>query len=218
MSLDALINEMHNTPAGRGNWIKVLQPDYKYDKDGTFSLDHYLTKEDAQAVLVPLRAIVGMKAQIEGCGTYAAPPFTVDEETGLYKFKYKQDAMAHPKNGDPFSIVIDVFDAQMNPWPRNVLIGNDSIVKVCFTMWPWNVTARGGIGVRLRPRAIQVIKHVEYEAENKDYGFKAEEGTDMGKQPFQDDPAPTPGPAGVGAAANPYDQSTGGPVVDDIPF
>ena len=67
MSLEDLINEMHNTPAGRSEWLKVLQPDYKYDKDGTYSLDHFLTKEEAQTVLTPLRAIVGMKAQVEGC-------------------------------------------------------------------------------------------------------------------------------------------------------
>ncbi len=209
--LEDMANAMHNTAQGRVEWAKILQPDYKFDKDGLFTMDFYLDREPAQAVLEVIRPIVAMKAQQEGAKSYAAPPFTLDKDSGVHCFKYRQSAIGRPKNGEPFNISIDVFDARMNPWPRDVLIGNGSIIKVCFTLWPWNVSARGGVGVTLRPKAVQIINHVPYEPEEKTYGFQPQEGTDMGPQPFQKDLAGT-------EALSPYAAHTGGPVTDDIPF
>ena len=110
----------------------------------------------------------------------------------------------------------------MNQWPRDVLIGNGSIVKVCFTLWPWNVAPRGGVGATLRPKAVQIIDHVPYEAEEKTYGFTPQEGTDMGPQPFQNTPAASQDDIPLGdvpaPSTKPYEQHTGGPVVSEVPF
>lgn len=222
--LDDLSNELHNTPSGKAEWAKILQPDFKYDKDGMYSIDHFLESGPAQAILDVLRVVAQKKAALDGATAYAKPSFTKNDETGIYCFKYKQSAIGRPNKGEPFEIKVDVFDAKMNRWPKDVLIGNGSIVKVCFSLYPWNVVARGGVGVTLRLKAVQVIDHIPYEAEEKTYGFEQEEGVDMG------------GANGNGAQAKfgadnvqekpqeesdpefPYESHTGGPVVDDIPF
>lgn len=220
-ALDDLTSVMHNTAPGKVEWAKITKPDYKYDKDGLYTMDLFLTPEYAEAVLMSIRPIVAMKAQHEGCANYAPPPFTIDEKTGLHCFKYRQSAIGRPKNGEPFNITIDLFDARMNQWPRDVLIGNGSIVKVCYTLWPWNVAARGGVGVTLRPKAVQIIKHVHYEAEEKTYGFTPQEGTDMGEQPFQNTPAVSQDDIPLKdapAPSNPYENHTTGPVTPEVPF
>jgi len=180
--LDDLANEQHNTPAGRAEWAKILQPDYKYDKDGLYTIDHYVENGPAQKIIEVIRPIAQMKASQEGATAFAPPPFTSDKETGIYCFRYRQSAIGRPKVGEPFEIKVDVFDAKMNNWPKDVLIGNGSIVKVCFSLYAWNVVARGGIGVTLRLKAVQVIDHVPYEAEERTYGFEEEEGVDIGEQ------------------------------------
>lgn len=222
-ALDDLAEVMHNTAPGKVAWAKILKPDYKYDKDGMYTMDHFLEREHAEVVLGAIRPIVGMKAQHENCAQYAPPPFTIDAETGIHCFKYRQSAIGRPNKGDPFKITINVFDAQMNQWPRDVLIGNGSIVKVCYTLWPWNVAARGGVGVTLRPKAVQIINHVPYEAEERTYGFQPQEGTDMGPQPFQNTPANDSEQADiplgeVPASSAPYENHTTGPVTPEVPF
>jgi len=221
--LDDLSNELHNTPPGKSEWAKILQPDYKYDKDGLYTIDHYVDGAPAQKIIEVIRPVAQMKASLEGATSYAPPPFTVDKETGIHCFKYRQSAIGRPKVGEPFEIKVDVFDAKMNPWPKDVLIGNGSIVKVCFSLYPWNVVARGGVGVTLRLKAVQIIDHVPYEAEERTYGFEQEDGVDMGGQgefgadaaqenleeePKQEENKPV----------NPYENYSGGKVVDDIPF
>jgi len=178
--LDDLANELHNTPSGKAEWAKILKPDYKYDKDGTYSIDHYLESDPAQKIIEVLRVVAQKKAELDDAAAYAPPPFIKDEKTGIYCFKYRQSAIGRPHKGEPFDIKVDVFDAKMNHWPKDVLIGNGSIVKVCFSLYPWNVAARGGVGITLRLKAVQIIDHVPYEAEEKTYGFEEEDGVDMG--------------------------------------
>ena len=212
--LEDLSNELHNTPSGKVEWAKILQPDYKYDKDGMYSIDHYLESGPAQEIIKIIRTVALKKADLEGAHAYAPPPFTENKETGIYCFKYKQSAIGRPHKGEPFEIKVDVFDAKMNHWPKDVLIGNGSIVKVCFSLYPWNVVARGGVGVTLRLKAVQIIDHVPYEAEERTFGFEEEEGVDIGeqvgfgKQPLEEKPE----------EENPYANVKSTQDQSDIPF
>lgn len=221
--LDDLSNELHNTPPGKSEWAKILQPDYKYDKDGLYSIDHYVDSAPAEKIIEVIRAIAGMKTSQEGATSYAPPPFTIDKETGIHCFKYRQSAIGRPKVGEPFEIKVDVFDAKMNAWPKDILIGNGSIVKVCFSLYPWNVVARGGVGITLRLKAVQILDHVAYEAEERTYGFQEEDGVDIGSQSgFGAEAGNNQGASTENSkqeSANPYDNKpAAAKVEDDIPF
>mgnify|MGYP003140466339 FL=1 len=93
-----------------------------------------------------------------------------DELTGYIKFKFKKNELT--KNGD-FSGAPRVVTADPNiNWPQDKLIGNGSLVKASFSLFPWEMTKKGGVSLYLQ--AVQVLKHVPYEADGTD-AFKVEE-------------------------------------------
>jgi len=203
------------TPKGICQWAKIFRPDPKYDD---YSIDQILSKEDGEPIADLIREAIqtfpGFKKILADAKAkdnphpkggpvkgLALPPF-IELEDGSYKFSFKEKSEGGPKDGEKFPIHIDVFDAKKNPWPKNILIGNGSTVRISYYLWTWNHAAQGGIGVSLRFRAVQVVNLVPYEKPERDYGFATEEGTDTGNQ--------------LGSELPP--QSTGGPVVDDIPF
>lgn len=227
-----MANEIHQTPLGKCEWAHVLKAQTKFDSDGVYSIKLNLDTAGAEPIIeLTRKAVLGFRQLEEQLGHsivgYATPPWVIDEENGTYKFNFKQKAVGKPKNADPFPISIDVFDAKLNEWPKDVLIGNGSQVKVAFTLYAWNSAAQGGIGVTFQLKAVQVISHIPYEAESRDYGFQPEEGTDMGGKPFQAGTGKQNNEAGDNGdipldappkSTNPYEGYTGGPVKDNVPF
>lgn len=164
------------TAQGPCEWAKILKPDKQHDSDGLYSINQTLAPDDAVPHQNLIRAAVKshhdlLITQNETVKGYADPPFTKLENGGV-EFKFKNNAIGKPKNDAPFDITIDVFDAQLNPWPKDKLIGNGSIVRVSYGLYLWNMTARGGVGVTLKLKAVQVIEWVEYISEKRDYGFE----------------------------------------------
>jgi len=214
------------TEEGPCEWAKLVVPDIKYDDFCIdLTLPAGLAKVHADRVRGAVMAYPNREkiladaladpaphprgGPVKGM---ALPPWKV-AENGDFKFKFRSDSVGGPKGGPKFDITIDIFDAKMNPWPRDVLIGNGSSVMVCYYLYPWNNATQGGIGCTLRLVAVQVIDHVPYESEVRTHGFTQQEGVDMAGHGFT--PQHTPAPASV---EQPYQSHTGGPVVDDIPF
>ena len=68
-----------------------------------------------------------------------------------------------------------IYDAKKVPWDGSS-IGNGSVLIVGFTIYPW---ARSeGCGIKLQPKACQVVKFVPYEdaGEQVAAGFEEQEG------------------------------------------
>lgn len=215
-------DQPQNSTTGEVEWSHLFRPDYQYNKkDGVYSLGLKMIGETKDPILEIIRESAGLKAKAENCPDYAKPPLLIDEETGNYTFKFKQNAVIHMKGEDPIEMKIDVYDAKMNPWPRDVEIGKGSMVKVRYRANSWNSSEQGGIGVTLRLIAVQVINHVPYVPS---HGFEKEEGVDMTDMEFPPDSAGSPGdiplgdPPATQQSDNPSDQHTGGPVVDGVPF
>lgn len=216
------------TDPGPCEWAKVFVPDKKYDD---FGIDMILSPALAEAHQKRVRAEVQAwpnfnnilaEAKLDPkphprggpVKGLALPPWETEED-GNFRLKFRSDAQGGPKGGPMFDITIDVFDSKMNPWPREVAIGNGSVVSVCYYLYPWNNPTPGGIGCSLRLVAVQVIDHVPYEAETHTHGFTAREGVDIIGHGFAPVTAPAPDRADLD---HPHADHTGGPVVDDIPF
>ena len=94
------------------------------------------------------------------------------EPTGRFYITFKTGEQYPPKVFDRFGQII----------PSDVLIGNGSTVRVCYTKDTYN--GFGG-GVTFYFNAVQVVDLVEYKGGSaEDYGFPVEEGNN----PFLDSP------------------------------
>lgn len=166
-------------------WAKVLKAarSKKFpSKPPEYSISIELEKLEAEPMITEIRdAMVAFAAEqknknISFQGWSQHRGFKEDEESGVATFNFKQSPEHKPKDGgDTLYFSVDVYDAQMNHWPKDLAIGNGSIVKIAYSLSPWNVAAQGGIGNTLRLRGVQVLEHVPYEID-RTHGFTTEAG------------------------------------------
>lgn len=130
---------------GKARWTKILgapvdgytKPGFKPDpKNKEWSFDLVLSEVGVKSALAQGVSPDKIKKNKDG--------------ESVLKFKrkaYKQDGTeAKP---------IEVVDDRGNPWDRSVMIGNDSVLNVMFS-----IRETGGIS----PIKVQVWEHVEYKA------------------------------------------------------
>jgi len=209
------------THQGKCKWPKVLKPFIdEYNPEGAFSIELELEANDGAPIKSEIRNRMLRKAdQEEEAGRNVkgwsdSRGFVENEVTGLYIFEFSQKAVVHPKDTSkgPLHFKVDVFDSQLTPWPKDILIGNGSIVKVAYQYYPWNVPNQGGIGMTLKLRGVQVINLVPYEAPQRTYGFTKEEGTVV------DNPITRGQENSQSLSDTDQEESTKPATNDDIPF
>jgi len=78
------------------------------------------------------------------------------ELTGRMKFVVKRKLV---QKGGAFNEGPLVVDSQGNSWPQNVLIGNNSLVRVKLHFYAWEYE---GVGLTAELHAVQVVEHIPY--------------------------------------------------------
>lgn len=169
------------SPKGIFVYPRLNAPDTKFDEAGVYTVKLQLTSDAAQPLMSLIdEAITAQVAQVktENKGKTpkrAAPPYTVDEDTGDVSFNFKMKATITSKDGTTFTQKPALKTASLKDLPESKLIGGGSEGKVAFTIAPY-YTAMVGAGVSLRLRAVQVFKLVE---PSFSYGFEAEDGEEF---------------------------------------
>jgi len=124
----------------------------------------------------------------------------IEVPTGLIRITFSRDIATSRGIELPPPMVQD---AKGNPWPVDVAIGNGSVCKIAYSIWPWDHPV-GGKGLTLQLLGVRVLNHVPYVMQAVDPGvFGApEEGTDAtALAPAAADPF---GPDGDGLAEVPW--------------
>jgi|TARA_R110002153_G_scaffold93590_1_gene226255 hypothetical protein len=156
------------TPKGTAMWAKLFTPDFKFSDVGEYSVALTLGADQATDIVSKIDAQLNVsleKAQKEnptkkGSIKPANPPYkeVYDEQgnaTGDIEFKFKQKAVVQTKNG-PLKKKPAVVDAKGKPIREPIEVGNGSVMKVAFDMYPY-YTAMAGAGVSLKLTAAQLI-------------------------------------------------------------
>lgn len=209
--------EIFRTSSAPCKWAKVLKPFVdQYHKDGAYAIDLEFNEDDASGIMNEIRdrmvvfkdKEVGAGRTVKGWSIHRG--FKKNDELNNYIFSFTQNAVYNPADGEALHFSVDVFDSQLNPWPKEMLIGNGSLVKVAYSYYPWNVSVQGGIGMTLKLRGVQVLEHIPYEAAPRTHGFTAESGFVV------DNPMANPS---ADSSPEPSQLDHGkGPVVDGVPF
>lgn len=107
-----------------------------------------------------------------------------NEGETYFKFK-KKSSFISKKTGQVVKTSVPIFDATGKPLPANIDIGNGSLIKVAYSVYPFN-KSKAMQGLSLRLEAVQVIKLVERGANQQDasgFGFGQEDGYVAPNQP-----------------------------------
>jgi len=160
--------------AGKAMWVKVFEPDTKFNPDGVYSVDLLKPQLEAAKLSDYLESLVNERLEEEvksnpklqgKLSTHL--PFEEDtdqegNETGDIKFKFKLDAVGKRRDGTTYTQNPIVVDAKLTPMDGSVLIGNGSTINVSFEPRTYYIPATKMVGVKLHLRGVQVLDLVEY--------------------------------------------------------
>lgn len=168
------------TPPAKCRWAKVLEPNgykaYNEDQPNEWSIELILDPKD------PLHAEFTLKCedlyaehhQDARKNAYWLPIRDgegEDKGLSLCRFKSKMRTFKDGKATKP--PVVE--DTERRPWPSDKLIGNGSVVRVAFDVYPWK--SPSGAGLTFQPKIIQVVELVPYTG-----------GGQASSDPFDDSP------------------------------
>lgn len=167
-------------------FIGVFEPSTKFNKDGVYSANILLSKEEGEALAEEIKKVrteqfktYGKKTKVAEL-TRCVPYGIADEETGEEtpdaegRYILKTTAKAFIENGKP-KVKIPVFDAKQNP-VKDVRIGAGTIARLSISLEGYSVAGKTGVSVKLK--AVQIIDLVEYGNGNAEsYGFGDEDGS-----------------------------------------
>lgn len=167
-------------------FIGVFEPSTKFNKEGVYSANILLSKEEGEKLAEEIKAVrteqfktYGKKTKVADL-TRCIPYETVNEETGEGtpdaegRYILKTTAKAFIENGKP-KVKIPVFDAKQNP-VKDVRIGAGTVARLSISLEGYSVAGKTGVSVKLK--AVQIIDLVEYgNGSAESYGFGDEDGS-----------------------------------------
>lgn len=185
------------TPAGIAIYPHLIEPDTKFNTDGTYQTELGLpldaevfdAKGRSLGTFQDFLDVENHKAYEEACERFAGKkdkkgkpvvvveadaPYRIDDDKLIPKFKL--NAVVRPKEGKPFTQKPVIFDAKGKPTELESLWGG-SVIKVSFEVNPYCVEGTKQAGVSLRLKAVQVLELRRGGGANaENYGFGEEEG------------------------------------------
>jgi hypothetical protein len=172
-------NKTYYTPAGPAAWIKVHEPDTQFKTEGEFSVDLFLSPEDAKETIKIYDKMVADTVKAEGGKPTDNVQYqlvsTIDKDkleqlakTGFepdptwVRLKFKVDHKVNPKKGNSFENRVLVLDGSNKPVPFDPedKLGNGSVIKVAYQPYGWCFS--GKTGCKMRLRGIQVVDKKSY--------------------------------------------------------
>ena len=158
--------EILMTPKGRANWVKIFNPDTKFNPEGDYSVTMVYQQDEAQELMSYLdkqleasinSALKEKKTTRAKLRTQA--PYEIDEETGEVSVKFKLKAQGKTRDGVIFTQKPAVFDSKRAPITDEIDLWNGSILRVGYQPIGY-FTSLVGAGVSLRLKQVQVINAV----------------------------------------------------------
>jgi len=175
------------TPTGiLTGFIAIERPSTKFHDDGVYSCQMAFTGEDATVMKRNIDGYIkDSLSTASNANKSAAPPYTIDGETLIVKFK--SNALIRKRNGEVINLNIKLYDASNKEITAPIGIGEGSLAKIAYKPYLWAVSALGA-GCTLQLSMIQVVDLVrsEYLDGMSATPFKKLEGYTM-DTPFNDD-------------------------------
>lgn len=181
------------TPLGDALWVKVIEPDYKFDAKGKYSADLILdpNDNDAAAFVTTMealrdRALAEVKENLSPAKAKSVTTREVfwedtdkdGNETGKIIIKTKANAVDYNDE----AVSIPVFNAkgiEEENWKD--LIGNGSKLKLQVWASPYHMANGNYVGISYKLKKVQVVELSAYSG--GDEGFGDESGEGFGETP-----------------------------------
>lgn len=177
------------TPPGSAMWVKVVEPDYKFNPKGVYEAQIVCDPKDSavkkfvdmmqrmsdQALAEAREALKPPKNKSVVARDVVSPEYDKDgNETGNIIIKAKSYAVDF--DGNPQKVdIYDVKGRREENW--DTLIGNGSTIKMQVWISPYHMANGNTVGLSAKLKKLQVIKLEQYSGADDGFGDESgEEG------------------------------------------
>ena len=150
------------TPKGIAKWPYINEPDTEFNSDGLFHTKLICKKTDSVKIKKAIDDMIAqeVKKQHDHSPDKAIKkslPYTEEGDDIIFNFKMKAKG-TRKSDGKPFTQEPNVLNADLTPFDKSQKIWGDSILKITFEPYAWNMSI--GIGCTLRIKSVQVLELV----------------------------------------------------------
>ena len=150
------------TPKGIAKWPYLIEPDIEFNPDGLFHTKLSCKKSESVNIKKAIDDMIAqeIKKQHDKDPNKAITkslPYTEEGDDIIFNFKMKAKG-TRKSDGKPFTQEPNIVNADLTPFNKDQKIWGDSILKITFEPYAWNMPV--GIGCTLRIKTVQVLELV----------------------------------------------------------
>ena len=148
------------TPKGIAKWPYISEPDTEYNPDGLFHTKLSCKKTESLNIKKTIDDMIALEVKKQhdlnpDKAIKKSLPYTEEGEEIIFNFKMKAKG-TRKSDGKPFTQEPNIVNADLTPFNKDQKIWGDSILKITFEPYAWNMPV--GIGCTLRIKTVQVLE------------------------------------------------------------
>ena len=164
------------TPKGIAKWPYLIEPDIEFNPDGLFHTKLSCKKSESVNIKKAIDDMIAqeIKKQHDKDPNKAITkslPYTEEGDDIVFIFKMKASGV-RKSDKKTFTQEPNIVNADLTPFDKSLKIWGDSILKITFEPYSWNMPI--GIGCTLRLKTVQVLELVTGKSSNTLGELKAE--------------------------------------------
>jgi len=150
------------TPKGIAKWPYLIEPDIEFNPDGLFHTKLSCKKSESVNIKKAIDDMIAQEIKKQHDSSPDKPikkslPYTEEGEEIIFNFKMKAKG-TRKSDGKLFTQEPNIVNADLTPFNKDQKIWGDSILKITFEPYAWNMPV--GIGCTLRIKTVQVLELV----------------------------------------------------------
>ncbi len=153
------------SPKGKAIFPHLTEPDTKYKTEGEYHVKLECSKEESTSLIKKIGDVIseqvveaGKKQPNQTTPFKRAPlPYDVQDDKVIFNFKLKASGI-RKSDGKHFTQKPVLVNADLSAVEPDMQIWGDSILKITFEPYGWNMPI--GIGCTLRLKTVQVLELV----------------------------------------------------------
>ena len=150
------------TPKGIAKWPYLTEPDIEFNPEGLFHTKLSCKKTESLNIKKTIDDMIALEVKKQhdlnpDKAIKKSLPYTEEGDDIVFNFKMKASGV-RKSDKKAFTQEPNIVNADLTPFDKSLKIWGDSILKITFEPYAWNMSI--GIGCTLRIKTVQVLELV----------------------------------------------------------
>ena len=151
------------SPKGTAKYPYLSEPDIAFNPEGLFHTKLVCKKSESETIKKAIDDLIALEVKKQHDLdpkkkiTKAPLPYEEKDDEIVFNFKMKANGV-RKSDGKPFTQEPNIVNADLSPFDKSQKIWGESVLKITFEPYSWNMPI--GIGCTLRLKTVQVLELV----------------------------------------------------------